>query len=84
MGQRHPMSEADGEIQAAARALPDELLPHEVTAELAGGELPEELAEAHRRRVAELGFEAINMPRSWAAAASPPSSRCWSRNRWAG
>jgi acyl-CoA dehydrogenase len=57
------LSAADREIQAAARALADELLPHEVTAELAGGELPDGLLEAHRRRVAELGLEAINMPR---------------------
>lgn len=57
------MSEADREIQAAARALADELVPHEVEAELAGGELPDGLLEAHRRRVAELGFEAINMPK---------------------
>jgi alkylation response protein AidB-like acyl-CoA dehydrogenase len=57
------MSEADREIQSAARALADELQPHEVTAELHGGELPDGLLEAHRRRVAELGFEAINMPK---------------------
>src|SRR5919199_2735108 len=57
------MSAADREIQAAARALADELQPHEVEAELHGGELPEGLLEAHRRRVAELGFEAINMPK---------------------
>ena len=63
VGQSYPMSEADREIQAAARALADELLPHEVEAELAGGELPDGLLEAHRRRVAELGFEAINMPK---------------------
>ena len=63
VGQSYPMSEADREIQAAARALADELLPHEVDAELAGGELPDGLLEAHRRRVAELGFEAINMPK---------------------
>ena len=63
MGQSYPMSEADREIQAAARALADELLPHEVTAELLGGELPDGLLAAHRRRVAELGFEAINMPK---------------------
>ena len=63
MGQSYPMSEADREIQSAARALADELQPHEVTAELHGGELPDGLLEAHRRRVAELGFEAINMPK---------------------
>ena len=63
MGQSYPMSVADREIQAAARALADELLPHEVEAELHGGELPDGLLEAHRRRVAELGFEAVNMPK---------------------
>ncbi|HEV3012466.1 MAG TPA: acyl-CoA dehydrogenase family protein, partial [Actinomycetota bacterium] len=57
------MSEADREIQAAARALADELLPHEVEAELHAGELPDGLLEAHRRRVAELGFEAVDMPK---------------------
>jgi alkylation response protein AidB-like acyl-CoA dehydrogenase len=62
-GQSYPMSDADQEIQAAARTLADELLPHEVTVELAGGELPDGLLAAQRRRVAELGFEAINMPR---------------------
>jgi acyl-CoA dehydrogenase len=63
VGQRHPMSAADREVQAAARALADELLPHEVTAELNGGELPDGLVAAHRARVVELGFEAINMPK---------------------
>jgi alkylation response protein AidB-like acyl-CoA dehydrogenase len=59
----YPLSEADREIQAAARALVDELIPHEVEAELHGGELPAEVLQRHRRRVAELGFEAINMPK---------------------
>jgi acyl-CoA dehydrogenase len=63
VAQSYPMSEADRQIQAAARVLADELQPHEVTAELHGGELPDGLLEAHRRRVAELGFEAINMPK---------------------
>jgi acyl-CoA dehydrogenase len=63
VGQSYPMSEADREIQAAARALADELLPFEVEAELHGGELPDGLLEAHRRRVGELGFEAVNMPK---------------------
>src|SRR5918999_1351989 len=40
VGRIYPMSEADREIQTAARGLADELLPHEVEAELAGGELP--------------------------------------------
>jgi len=63
VGLSYPMSDADREIQAAARALADELLPHEVTAELHGGELPDGLLDTHRRRVAELGFEAVNMPK---------------------
>src|SRR5215218_9432913 len=62
-GQGRGGGDVDREIQAAARGLADELLPHEVEAELAGGELPDELLEKHRRRVAELGFEAINMPK---------------------
>jgi acyl-CoA dehydrogenase len=59
----YPMSEADREIRQRARVLADELLPHEVEAELHGGELPDGLLEAHRGRVAELGLEAINMPK---------------------
>jgi acyl-CoA dehydrogenase len=59
----YPISEADREIRQRARTLADELVPHEVQAELHGGELPAGLLEAHRRRVAELGFEAINMPK---------------------
>src|SRR4030095_468206 len=37
--------------------------PHVVEAELLGGKLPDGLLEARRRRVAELGFEAVNMPK---------------------
>src|SRR6266508_1799486 len=57
------MSEADREIQAAARAFVDELIPHEVEAELHDGELPAELLEHQRRRVHELGFDAVNIPK---------------------
>jgi acyl-CoA dehydrogenase len=63
VGTSYPMSEADREIQAAARAFVDELIPHEVEAELHDGELPDGLLEAHRSRVNELGLEAINMPK---------------------
>src|SRR5918996_5507486 len=59
----YPMSEADREVQATARAFVDELIPHEVEPELHGGELPAEVLGRHRRRVAELGLEAINMPK---------------------
>jgi acyl-CoA dehydrogenase len=58
-----PLSEADLAIQAAARSLVDELLiPHEVEAEMAGGELPAELLKRQHERVEELGLGAINMP----------------------
>jgi acyl-CoA dehydrogenase len=59
----YPMSVADREIQVAARAFVDGLLPHEVEAELHDGELPAELLDRQRRRVSELGFEAVNMPK---------------------
>jgi acyl-CoA dehydrogenase len=63
VGQSYPMSEADREIQASERELADEPPPPDVEAELGGGELPDGLLDRHRRRVAELGFEAINMPK---------------------
>ena len=59
----HALSEADRDVQAAARAFVDELIPWEVEAEEHGGELPAEVLAQQRRRVRELGFEAINMPR---------------------
>jgi acyl-CoA dehydrogenase len=59
----YPMSEADREIQQRARAFVDQLLPFEVQAELHGGELPAEVLQAQERRVRELGFEAVNMPK---------------------
>ena len=55
-------SERDREIQAAARSLADELIPHEVEAEMNGGHLPPELEERHRARAGELGLRAMNMP----------------------
>ena len=59
----YPMSEADREIQARARSLVDELIPHEVHAEMHGGELPPGVMDHAMERVRELGFEAINMPK---------------------
>jgi acyl-CoA dehydrogenase len=59
----YPMSEADREIQARARALVDELIPHEVHAETHEGELPPGVMDQAMARVRELGFEAINMPK---------------------
>jgi alkylation response protein AidB-like acyl-CoA dehydrogenase len=57
------MSAEDRSIQAAARAFVDEeLIPHEVEAEMAGGALPAEVRERQRRRLRELGLVAVNMP----------------------
>ncbi len=56
------LSEQDREIQARARSFADELIPLEVTAELAGGDLPAGLRAAHKARAIELGLYAANMP----------------------
>jgi acyl-CoA dehydrogenase len=59
----YPMTDEDRDIQARARAFMDELIPHEVEAEMNGGKLPREVVERHRGKVRELGFVAINMPK---------------------
>src|ERR1700746_2728300 len=56
------LTEADLDIQARARAFADELIPFEVTAELAGGELPTPETGKHAARARELGLCATNMP----------------------
>jgi len=56
------LTEADLELQARARAFADELIPYEVEAELAGGQLPDPVAKAHHERAVELGLFATNMP----------------------
>jgi alkylation response protein AidB-like acyl-CoA dehydrogenase len=57
------MSEQDREIAERARLFVDqELIPHEVEAEMAGGRLPDELLERHHRLAIELGLYAMNMP----------------------
>ncbi len=56
------LTDADLELRARARAFADELIPHEVEAELAGGRLPDQLAKAHHERAIELGLHATNMP----------------------
>jgi acyl-CoA dehydrogenase len=58
----HAMTDRDREVQAAARTLADELVPHEVEAEMHGGHIPPEVEERHRARVRELGLQAMNMP----------------------
>jgi alkylation response protein AidB-like acyl-CoA dehydrogenase len=57
----HRLTEADREVQAAARTFAAELIPYEVEAELAGGELPPEVAARHRARAQELGLTATNI-----------------------
>jgi alkylation response protein AidB-like acyl-CoA dehydrogenase len=56
------LTESDLDIQNRAAVLADELIPFEVTAELAGGELPAGVTAAHAARARELGLCAVNMP----------------------
>jgi acyl-CoA dehydrogenase len=58
----YELSAADLELQARARVFADELIPLEVEAELAGGELPKDMVAAHKARAIELGLFATNMP----------------------
>ncbi|MBI2237443.1 MAG: acyl-CoA/acyl-ACP dehydrogenase [Actinobacteria bacterium] len=60
----YPMSDEDRAIREKARRFVDEeLIPHEVEAEMNRGELPPEVLERQERRVRELGLGAVNMPR---------------------
>ena len=56
------LTDEDLAIQARARTFADEMIPYEVQAELAGGELAAGLAAAHEARARELGLCATNMP----------------------
>src|SRR5690242_21868122 len=56
------LTEADLDLQKRATAFADELIPFEVTAELAGGELPAPVTGKHAARARELGLCATNMP----------------------
>jgi acyl-CoA dehydrogenase len=56
------LSAEDLEIQDRARAFVDELIPHEVTAELHEGEIGDVLEKAQQERAIELGLYATNMP----------------------
>ena len=58
------MSDADREIQERARRfVDDELIPHEVEAEMHGGRLPDDVREKHHRMAIDLGLWAMNMPK---------------------
>jgi alkylation response protein AidB-like acyl-CoA dehydrogenase len=54
----------DLRIRETARDFVETLIPYEVEAELAGGQLPKELTAEHHARAIELGLYATNMPKS--------------------
>ena len=54
----------DIRIRDTARDFVETLMPYEVEAELAGGQLPKELTAEHHARAIELGLYATNMPKS--------------------
>ena len=59
----YPMTGEDREIQERARRFVDqELIPHEVEAEMNGGRISDELRERHHGMAIELGLYAMNMP----------------------
>jgi acyl-CoA dehydrogenase len=58
------MSDEDREIQERTRRfVDDELIPHEVEAEMNGGHLSDDVREKHSRLAVELGLYAMNMPK---------------------
>ncbi len=60
----YPMTDEDRAVQEKARRFVDEeLIPHEVEAEMNRGELPPEVLKRQERRVRELGLGAVNMPK---------------------
>jgi acyl-CoA dehydrogenase len=58
----HRLAQDDLAIQSSARSFADELIPLEVEAELAGGELPTGVRESHAERARALGLTATNIP----------------------
>ncbi len=60
-----PISDEARRWQGIARQYADEYLqPHEVEAELSDGVLPDEITQRNKKRAIELGFTAIDVPRS--------------------
>jgi acyl-CoA dehydrogenase len=57
----YELTAADLDLQGRARRLADELIPFEVAAEMAAGELPESVTAIHKARAQELGLCATNM-----------------------
>jgi acyl-CoA dehydrogenase len=57
------LTDEDRDIQARARSFVDqELIPHEVEAEMNGGQLPPAVLDRQRSRLRDLGLQAMNMP----------------------
>jgi acyl-CoA dehydrogenase len=54
----------DHRIRDTAHAFAESLIPFEVEAELAGGQLPKEIAAEHQAKAIELGLYATNIPAS--------------------
>ena len=54
----------DLRIRDTAREFVDTLIPYEVEAEAAGGQLPKEITAEHHARAIELGLYATNMPKA--------------------
>src|SRR3990170_8393200 len=63
MSDAFSLSDEDLAVQAKARAFADELIPHEVTAEMNDGFLPDELTKDHARKAIDLGLSSMNMPK---------------------
>ncbi|MGH2695049.1 MAG: acyl-CoA dehydrogenase family protein [Actinomycetota bacterium] len=63
------LADRDREIRDVARGFVEEdLIPYEVEAELNEGELPDDVVAGHRKRAAELGLTAINIPERFGGA----------------
>lgn len=57
------MSDEDRRIQSRVHAfVTDELIPHEVEAEMNGGNLPPKIKESHLTGVREMGLQAMTLP----------------------
>ena len=65
----YDLSPEDIDWQTRARRLTDEeLIPHELEAEMNGGKLPPDVERRQHERVRELGLQAMNIPRSLGGA----------------
>ena len=71
-----PISDEARKWQGIARQYADEYLqPHEVEAELNDGVLPDEITQRNKKRAIELGFTAIDVPRSHGGLELPMESQ---------